>query len=169
MALPVASGQMDVVYCEGVLPFTRDASLAVEELCRVTLDGGLLLATHYSTPRNALASRLRHGAVTRLRSRLSRMDRYTLLWAAGNLAALAYVPIVKRAIRKIGIAPYSDAMPDFKTTWTNTFDTYGDHAYQRYVSEEEFWGYFEATGVVEKVGSDGGLVVARVRRPVADE
>lgn len=164
MVLPLAPAQMDIVYCEGVLPFTRDASVAVKELCRVTVDGGLILATHYQTPETSLGSRLRHIVVTGLRSRLCHMDRYKLLWVTGNLAALAYVPVLKTVIRRSGIAPYGDAMPDFKTTWTNTFDTYGDHAYQRYVSEDEFWRYFEATGVARRIGSNGTVVVAQVRR-----
>jgi len=162
MALPFAPAQMEMVYCEGVLPFTGDAAAAVRELCRVTTDGGLILATHYATPGAALKGRLRHAVVAHLRSHLSRMDRYELLWATGSLAALAYVPGLRTAVRKSGIATYGDAMPDFKTTWTNTFDTYGDHTYQRYISESEFWGYFEAAGAGRRIYSDGTVVVAQV-------
>ena len=167
MALPFAPDQMDIVYCEGVLPFTRDASVAVKELCRVTTDGGLVLATHYATPGSALKSRVKHSLVSYLRSHLCRMDRYKLLWATGALASLAYVPGLRTAVRRSGIATYGDTMPDFKTTWTNTFDTYGDHAYQRYVSDADFWGYFEASGTSRKIYADGTVVVAQVQRWVA--
>jgi hypothetical protein len=51
-------------------------------------------------------------------------------------------------------------MSDFKTTWTNTFDAYGNHAYQRHITPEEFWGYFESAGHMERVYQEHTLVVA---------
>jgi hypothetical protein len=35
-------------------------------------------------------------------------------------------------------------MPDFKTTWTNTYDYYGSHAHQRFLGSQEFSALFRA-------------------------
>jgi hypothetical protein len=60
-------------------------------------------------------------------------------------------------IRKAALALYYDLMPDFKTTWTNTFDYYGNHAYQRFLTAEEFAALFKAiphmTIAFEKMGN----------------
>jgi ubiquinone/menaquinone biosynthesis C-methylase UbiE len=159
-ALPFAGSQFEVVYCEGVIPFTRDSALTVRELCRMLRSGGIILATHYAQP-TRLRGRLKLACVTPLRNRLSRCERYQLLLLTGNMAALSYIPILGKLLRAIGTAIHSDLMPDFRTTWTNTFDFYGDHAYQRYVPAEEFWEYFRQAGNLERVASQHGLVVAR--------
>ncbi len=159
-ALPLGPDQFDVAYCEGVIPFTCDSARAVEELSRMVRPSGLILATHY-TRSTRLVGRAKLAFVEWLRRRLCRLDRFPLLLVTGNMAALAYAPIVGRLARMSGIALHSALMPDFKTAWTNTFDMYGDHAYQRYVPEEEFWQYFEQTGQLEAVYRDSGVVVAR--------
>src|SRR5581483_11974134 len=48
--LPLATGSMDVVYCEGVLQHTSELQPVLAELARVLAPGGLLLATHYLKP-----------------------------------------------------------------------------------------------------------------------
>lgn len=159
-ALPFADNQFDVVYCEGVIQHTRNSALAVRELCRVLRAEGTVLATHYGKP-NRLLGRLKQAYVGALRHRLSRLERYKLLLLTGHLAALAYVPVLGRLVRLSGTAAHYNLMPDFKTTWTNTFDSYGNHAYQRFVTPEEFWGYFQQAGAFERLYSDGTLVVAR--------
>lgn len=159
-ALPLADEQFDIVYCEGVIPFTQDSALTVRELCRVLRRGGTILATHYPKAVR-LRGRLKSAVVAAVRKRLSHWERYRLLWMTGSLAALAYVPLLGRAIRLSGLAIHSQLMPDFKSTWTNTFDMYGNHTYQRYITPEEFWGYFQQAGELERVFSDGTLVVAR--------
>jgi hypothetical protein len=55
-------------------------------------------------------------------------------------------------------------MPGFKATWTNTYDSYGSHEFQRLIRPETFWTYFDASNHAERVYSDGnGVVVARKR------
>ncbi len=164
-ALPFVENQFEVVYCEGVIQHTRDSALTVRELCRVLRSGGVILATHYSKS-TRLLGRIKLAYVTSLRNRLSRWERYKLLLLTGNLAALSYVPSLRKLFRLSGMAIYYDRMPDFRTTWTNTFDNYGDHAYQRYITPEEFWGYFRQAGnlervYLERVYSEGTLVAAR--------
>jgi ubiquinone/menaquinone biosynthesis C-methylase UbiE len=159
-ALPFADSQFDFVYCEGVIQHTRDSALTVRELCRVLRPGGTILATHYARP-NRVLSRIKARYVLALRKRLQRWDRYKLLLLTGNLAALGYLPVLGRLVRQSGTAVHSDRMPDFKTGWTNTFDNYGTHAYQRYVSDDEFWGYFERAGRLEKAYCEGTVIAAR--------
>jgi ubiquinone/menaquinone biosynthesis C-methylase UbiE len=159
-ALPFEDGQFDIVYCEGVIQHTRDSALAVRELCRVLKPGGTILATHYDSP-TRLHSKLKARYMGWLRSRLSSWDRYHLLLLTGIFAALAHVPLVGRLLRLSGTAIHSSLMPDFKTTWTNTFDNFGTHTYQRYVSGDEFWSYFERAGRMAKLRVDGNVVVAR--------
>lgn len=165
--LPFADNCFDIVYSEGVLQHTRDSAAAVRELCRVLRPGGRILATHYvRTPVHTLARRLRRRLTLAyydaLRNRLSRLDRFKLLLITGNLAALSYAPLIGRILRWSGTALYYDLMPEFKTTWTNTFDYYGNHSFQRFASPEEFREYFQ--GVPEKMEiafQDQGVIVAR--------
>lgn len=160
MNLPLADDQFDVVYCEGVIQHTADSARTVGELLRVLRRDGTVLATHYGQPTRFI-SRMKLRWVNALRRRLSRTNRYKLLLLTGVFAALAYVPGIRAVMRKSGIATYYDLMPDFKTTWTNTFDTYGNHAFQRHVSPEEFWSYFTRAGGAERVYQQDTLVVAR--------
>jgi ubiquinone/menaquinone biosynthesis C-methylase UbiE len=167
-ALPFASDQFDIVYCEGVIQHTRDSTGAVRELGRVTAPGGRILATHYvRQPTTSLAGRLKRkmtlGYYELLRSRLSRMERFQLLLWTGNLAALSYMPVLGRIVRWSGTAMYYDLMPEFRTTWTNTFDYYGNHAFQRFIEPEEFWNCFEREGTLELVHKMVGGAVARKR------
>jgi SAM-dependent methyltransferase len=164
-ALPFASDQFDVVYCEGVIQHTRDSVATVRELCRVVRPSGRVLACHYTRPvaRGVLrrvVRKVRLGYYEFVRGRLSRMERFKLLFLCGVFAALAYVPLLGRFIRWSGTALHSDVMPDFKTTWTNTYDFYGTHAYQRVIAPEEFWSYFEKAGGVETIRRGAGWVVA---------
>jgi len=158
-ALPWAGGAFGLVYCEGVIQHTRDSALTVAELGRVVSRGGIVLATHYARG-TRLLSRAKVGYMGLLRRWLARWERYKLLLLTGNLAALSYVPLVGRLVRGSGTAVYSDLMPDFKTTWTNTFDSYGSHSYQHRVSAEEFWSYFAKAGNFRKVYSEDTTVVA---------
>lgn len=165
-ALPFASDQFDLVYCEGVIQHTRDSARAVRELGRVTVPGGRILATHYvrypaTSPLGRLKRKVTLGYYDFLRSRLSRMDRFGLLLWTGNLAALSYTPVLGRLLRWSATAMYYDLMPDFRTTWTNTFDYYGNHTFQRFIAPEEFWGCFEREENLELVHKMVGGVVAR--------
>ena len=88
------------------------------------------------------------------------MERFKLLFLCGAFAALAYVPLLGRLVRWSGTALHYDLMPDFKTTWTNTYDYYGGHAYQRFILPEEFWSYFERAGGMDTLRRGLGWVVA---------
>jgi ubiquinone/menaquinone biosynthesis C-methylase UbiE len=143
--LPLPDAGFDVVYCEGVLQHTRDSAIAVAELGRVLRPGGNLLASHYEIPRS-LRGRMRLAVVEFVRRSVHDWDRYALLWLSGGLAALAYVPLIGRVVRRSGLAQYHPPTPEFRTTWTNTYDALGAHAYQRYVSADEFRSYFDRDG-----------------------
>jgi ubiquinone/menaquinone biosynthesis C-methylase UbiE len=167
-ALPFDNAQFDVVYCEGVIQHTRDSPGTVRELLRVATPGGRVLATHYVrippvTRLHKMRRRATSGYYGFLRKRLGALDRYALLLTTGNLAALAHVPVLGRLVTRSGTAIRYDLMPDFKTTWTNTFDYWGQHTFQRFVAPEEFVRYFDAAGVtVESPGP--GVIVAVKRR-----
>jgi ubiquinone/menaquinone biosynthesis C-methylase UbiE len=158
--LPFADETFDLVYCEGVIQHTRDSAQTVGELLRVVRRRGLVLATHYGRS-TRLAGRIKQSVFNAFRRRLSRWPRYNLLLTTGLFAAASYVPLLGRVLRAFDIATYQPLMPDFKTTWTNTFDNFGNHAYQRYVSSDEFWGYFQKAGGADEVYREGTLVVAR--------
>ena len=159
-ALPFSNAQFGIVYCEGVIQHTRDSARAVEQLARLVRPHGLILATHYGKEKRLL-SRVRLGYMNALRRRLCRWDRYKLFLLTGNVAAASYIPGLRTLLRKSGTAIYYDLMPDFKTTWTNTFDTFGSHAFQRHVTPQEFWSYFQRAGQFEALHRDGTLVAAR--------
>ena len=159
--LPLAGGQFDVVYCEGVIQHTHDSAAAVRELTRMLVPGGVILATHYEFP-TRLRGKVKMRWTSTLRRRLEHMDRYKLLLATGIMAALGEIPLIGRGVRLSGTAFYSDLMPDFRTTWTNTFDFYGNHSFQRHVTPKEFWRYFEDAGDFECLYQDGARVVARL-------
>jgi|GEM_PF-4069120 len=165
-ALPFPDSQFEVVYSEGVIQHTRDSVQTIRELLRVLRPGGTILASHYVKlhPRTRM-HRMRRVFTNAyygwLRRTLSSMDRYKALCATGVLAALSYVPLLRVLLRKTGTAMYYDLMPDFRTTWANTFDVYADFRYQRYVTPEEFRAYFEAIENVEIVLATPGCVKAR--------
>jgi SAM-dependent methyltransferase len=158
--LPLADGQFDVVYCEGVIQHTRDSAATVRELKRMLVPGGVVLATHYELP-SRLRGKVKMRWTSLLRRRFEHMERYKLLFVTGALAALGSVPLLGRGVRLSGTAFYSELMPDFRTTWTNTFDFYGNHAFQRHITPAQFWKYFEDAGEFERLYEDGARVVAR--------
>jgi SAM-dependent methyltransferase len=170
--LPFAEEQFDIAYCEGVIQHTRDSTFAVRQLIRVVRPAGLILATHYTRSQATTLLRrakrkLTLGYYEGLRRRLMAMDHFKRLLITGNLAALSYVPFLGRLIRATGTAVYYDLMPEFRTTWVNTFDYYGSHAFQRFITTEEFISIFEATGNVELQRSANAIVRAQKRaRPV---
>lgn len=164
-ALPLGDEQFDVVYCEGVIQHTRDSLATIKELARVVKPHGKILAAHYIRSRAiSLAHRMRRvissGIYEFFRGRLSRMERFKLLLVTGNLAALSYVPLLGWFIKKAGLALHYSLMPDFKTTWTNTFDLYGNHSYQRIIYPDEFIGYFEGIQSLSIVYEKDGNIVA---------
>ncbi len=159
--LPLAEGRFDVVYCEGVLQHTRDSALAVAELGRVLRPGGMLLTSHYQVPKS-LRGRMRLAVVESLRSGVHGWERYKLLWFAGALSVFAYVPLLGWLVRRSGLAQYHSPTPEFRTTWTNTYDALGGHSFQRHASESEFRSYFEReAGRWEVLKLDANVAVAR--------
>jgi ubiquinone/menaquinone biosynthesis C-methylase UbiE len=161
--LPFAAAAFDCIYCEGVIQHTRDSALAVRELARVARPGGHVLAAHYvrTVPAASWARmkrRVSQGLYERVRTRLSRMERFKLLLLTGNLAALSYVPLVGALVRRSGLALRYDLMPGFKTTWTNTFDYYGNHSFQRFMSRDEFAALFAgADGMIVERENEGNI------------
>ena len=163
-ALPLPGGVFDVVYCEGVLQHTRDSALAVAELGRVLRPGGTLLASHYEVPKS-LRGRARLAVVESLRRGVRGWELYKLLWFAGTLSALAYVPLLGWAVRRTGLAQFHAPTPAFRTTWTNTYDALGGHSFQRHASEGEFRSYFEReVGRWEILRMEANVAVARRTR-----
>ena len=170
--LPFAEDVFDTIYCEGVIQHTRDSQLAVRELTRVLRPEGEVLAAHYirNEPTSAWGRwkrKLTLGFYESLRSRLSRMERFKLLLVTGNLAALGHTPGLKTLVRRSGLALYYDLMPAFRTTWTNTYDFYGNHAYQRFLTTEQFNQLFTNLAEVDLTYSQAGNVRARKRHTAA--
>lgn len=163
--LPFDDGQFDLVYCEGVVQHTRDSAMAIRELLRVLRGGGRLLVSHY-TRATSLQGRARIALNEFVRRRMSKWERSRLLYATGCLAVLAYVPGLRWLVRRSGLAMYSALMPRFRTTWTNTFDSYGSHAHQRVIPHETFVRYVDETKLADRIGPEApGIIVARRRDP----
>lgn len=165
--LPIQDSQIDLVYCEGVLQHTRDSSRAVQELTRVAGPGGLILARHYTMrdPKGTwhnLKRILTSSYYNFLRRRFQKMDRYKRLIWTGNLAALAYVPLIGALLQRSATVLYYPLQGDFKTTWINTYDYYGGHEYQRFITPEEFWNLFDGSELSLLMKDEGGVVAKKV-------
>lgn len=169
-ALPFAADTFDVVYCEGVIQHTADSAATVAALCRAARPQGHVLATHYSRPAprgwwGRFKRRITAGYGEYLRGRAARMNRFKLLCLTGHLAALNYVPLLGWMLRRTGMVLYSPRMPDFKTTWTNTYDYYGQHAFQRVITPEQFWAWFEEQEGIRLLRKGEGLAMAQKEHP----
>jgi ubiquinone/menaquinone biosynthesis C-methylase UbiE len=165
-ALPFPPSQFEIIYAEGVIQHTRDSLQAVRELLRNLQPGGMILASHYvnlqpTTRMHRLRRVFTSAYFGSLRRRLSSMERFKLLLVTGNFAALSYVPLVGTLLRRTGTAMYYDLMPEFRTTWTNTFDLYGDFKFQRYTTPEGFCAYFQSAGNLEMLLVGTGYLKAR--------
>lgn len=158
-ALPFSDEQFDYVYCEGVIQHTHNSETTVRELCRVVKREGRVLATHYDKPSSALG-KIRLSWQLFLRKLAARLDRFKLLLVTGALSFLSYIPIVGALLRKSGTVIRYDLMTDFKTTWTNTFDAYGLHWYQRYITSGEFRNYFESVPNIKVLSCEENVLVA---------
>ncbi len=155
--LPFDAAQFEMVYCEGVIQHTRDSAATVAELCRVLQPGGQILATHYQRSKG-LAGRSKQRFVQWLRKRFSKWERYKLLFITGVFAAAAHIPLIGKFVTLSGLAIRVSSTPEFKTTWTNTHDNLGSHAYQRYIAPAEFAGYFSRVRGVTPVYQEPGLI-----------
>ena len=170
MKLPFVDSQFDLIYCEGVIQHTADSKKTVRELCRVVKVGGLVLAAHYiiHSPKTVYQKIKRSISAPYyhfLRTRFSKMDRFYLLLCTGVLSSLSYIPGLGYILKKTGTVMYYDLMPDFKSTWTNTFDYYGNHSFQRMITEEEFHSYFEIPGIKLLKSNAGNLLAIKNNEP----
>lgn len=157
--LPLPDAAFDIVYCEGVLQHTADAAVVLRELRRVLRPGGRLLATHYTIPRRML-TRARH----HLREGIRRATRHTpqeaLFLASGAGAALAQIPLLGWVLKNTVVVA-NPRMKGLKPTWSATYDTYGTHAYQRFLRHEDFISLVKSAGFTRPDGSrEDGVVVA---------
>lgn len=157
--LPLASNQLDLIYCEGVIQHTRDSKLCVAELCRTLRSGGELLATRYIRT-GGRANALRIGIQEFVRSHVSRMSEFPLLLTTGCLAGLSYIPGFGFLLRKSGIVQYQPSMPTLKTTRLNTYDAFGSHTFQRIMNTAEFYDLFN-NEEVRLLMTRGEVVVAQ--------
>jgi ubiquinone/menaquinone biosynthesis C-methylase UbiE len=151
--LPFEADGFDFVYCEGVIQHTRDSAVTVRELCRVLRPGGMISATHYSSAgseagglRNVVRNAISATLLRNRRERLSKWDRDKLFLYSGVLAWLGEAPGLGYVLRRLNVVVYNPRMPTFKATWSCTYDAFGNHAYQRHVSSDVFFGYFRDSG-----------------------
>jgi ubiquinone/menaquinone biosynthesis C-methylase UbiE len=163
MNLPFSSEFFDLVYCEGVIQHTADSRETVKELTRMMKEDGVMLTTHYQRSKR-LVGKIREQWTSILRSVFAKLGPWKGLLVAGNFAAIAHIPILGKIFVKSGTAIRYDLMPDFKTTWINTYDNFGPHSYQRYISEEEFISYFTSLDGIEVEWNRGTTLRARKRK-----
>jgi ubiquinone/menaquinone biosynthesis C-methylase UbiE len=155
-ALPFADSVFGFIYCEGVIQHTWSSEATVKELLRVLGIGGEGVATHYTVP-ESLKLRGQLKLRNLLRTRLSQLEFFKLLFLTGVFASMAHIPFIGDFFGKT-IAVKNPRMPTFKSTWSATYDTYGQHAYQRHLSMAEFLACFDLPGVVGKRSPGGGVL-----------
>lgn len=148
--IPFEDDTFDLVYCEGVIHHTKDSMETVKELARVVKRGGEVAATHYALPQK-WRHKIRHEIMQKRRNKLSRMNPYRLLAWTGVLAIMSEVPIIGHILKKSGIVTHNPRMPDFKSTWCCTYDTFGSHSFQRYVSDDVFRSYWNMAGEFQEI------------------
>jgi ubiquinone/menaquinone biosynthesis C-methylase UbiE len=159
-SLPFDNAVFSIVYCEGVIQHTADSNGTVKQLMRLLQPQGLLIATHYGLP-SSLAGRTTHRIREFLRWRLSKVDKHTLLFLSGCIAAVAHVPLIGRLWGRT-IAITNPKMRNFKATWSCTYDSYGYHSYQRHISAAEFTSYLLNGDVkMEIIRQNGCEILAR--------
>lgn len=134
--LPFPPASFEIVYCEGVLQHTAAIEPILAEFARVLQPGGILLATHYLSPRGVLR-RARWTMQEWLRGRAQRMPRDWLFLASGLAAAAALSPGMGWLLRKT-IVPCNPRMLNLKATWSNVYDSYGQHSFQRVLPADQF-------------------------------
>lgn len=165
--LPFEDDYFEFVYCEGVIQHTRDSLTTVKELCRVLRRGGHVSATHYSSEgseaggvRGLVRRAIDRTVLRNRRERLSKWNRDKLFLYTGVLAWLGMTPGLGYVLRRLNVVVWNPRMPTFKATWVCTYDTFGDHAYQRLVSRDEFLGYFKDCGFeMHKRFQDGNVLL----------
>jgi ubiquinone/menaquinone biosynthesis C-methylase UbiE len=162
-AIPLEKETFDFVYCEGVIQHTKDSRKTVQEMARLVKTGGEVAATHYSLPQK-WHQKIRYNITEKRRKRLSRWNPYRLLSYTGMLALLTEIPVVGNVLKKTGVVTHNPLMPDFKSTWCCTYDTFGSHSFQRHISTDIFRGYWDMFGNFEKIFCPDGESLVYLRK-----
>jgi ubiquinone/menaquinone biosynthesis C-methylase UbiE len=160
--LPFSHGAFDIVYCEGVLQHAAATDPVLAEFSRVLVPSGVLLATHYLSPKGLLRT-ARWTMQEWLRGRAQEIPRDWLFLVSGIAAACALSPGIGWFLRQ-SVVPCNRRMLTLKATWSNVYDTYGQHSFQRYLRPEEFVAAVRNAGFDREDTADDGLVRA-VKRP----
>lgn len=160
--LPFPQAAFDIVYCEGVLQHAAATEPVLAEFARVLAPGGLLLATHYLIPKGLLRT-ARWTVQEWLRGRAQQIPRDWLFLVSGIAAAAALAPGIGWFLRE-SVVPCNRRMMTLKATWSNVYDSYGQHKFQRHLRPEEFVAAIRDAGFERGETSEGGLVRA-VKRP----
>jgi ubiquinone/menaquinone biosynthesis C-methylase UbiE len=142
--LPFRPGSFEIVYCEGVLQHTAAIEPILAEFARVLEPGGLLLATHYPSPQGLLRT-IRLSMQEWLRGRAQQIPRDWLFLASGLAAVAALSPGIGWLLRKT-IVPCNPRMLNLKATWSNVYDSYGQHSFQRNLPSEQFVASVRSAG-----------------------
>ena len=164
--LPFPRASFDIVYCEGVLQHAAATEPILAEFARVLEPGGTLLATHYLTPRGLLRT-IQWTMQEWLRGRAQRIPRDWLFLVSGVAAAAALSPGIGWLLRK-SVVPCNPRMLTLKASWSNVYDTYGQHRFQRCLRPDQFVAAVRDAGFERSDTSDDGLVRA-IRRPSGSE
>ena len=154
--LPFADGTFDIVYCEGVLQHAQATEPILAEFFRILKPGGLLLATHYVQPKG-LPRIARWKLQEWIRRQAQKVPRDWLFLSSGIAAAIALTPGLGWVLRK-SIVPSNDKMPSLKATWSNCYDSYGHHEFQRIIPPDEFVNSVRKAGFIHGDTSSDGLV-----------
>lgn len=135
--LPFKGPICDFVYCFGVIHHTKSAKRTIENILKVCNPGGLIAMNHY-TRKNQLKHRLYYNRfLPALRGRISTLPREKLLFVTGMISAISMTPLIGEKFAKI-FGYKNDRMPGFKYTWTGTYDRYGSHRYDRFITNKSW-------------------------------
>ena len=153
--LPFPDETFEYVYCEGVIQHTHSSQKTINELVRVTKKGGHLAVWHYSKQKDpGLLSRYFTNLREKRRKKFRKWDRHLFVAYTAFLTALGYIPFVGNLLKRMKIISKKTFNNSFQANWAMTMDALGWHEHQRFVTRDEFKGYFEKTGEFDYVYED---------------
>ena len=142
---PIKDGSIDgIVICHNVIQHTPSVPDTARALWRIVGSGGEFVFNCYGKNDQGLVRKARFELNRLLRSFLSKMSFGVLLTYARVMSALRFVPLLGVVLEKSNLMFRGDVIRGenyyrraYAAGVLNTFDWFGSHPYQHYVSDEE--------------------------------
>jgi SAM-dependent methyltransferase len=141
-APPLAEGIADIVYCYNVIQHTQSVERSARALFKLVRPGGELVFSCYRFGEGP-GYRVRRVIYEALRARLSKWSAPALMRYSRTVALLRFIPVFGWLLEGAGFVcrgkvPQSHTLRQrFKQAVLNTYDLYGSHAYQHFLTQPE--------------------------------